>query len=199
MSDKQTRKEQALKIQSWCVSKFNWLIEENIKEYLTFEELITEFRRKVEFKVDDQMMRSGIHRAIADMRNAGFVIMNKRNVGYKVADKFEAMDNKEKQFIRIAGRVAELTRDYLNHTLSIEDIMGDENRQTQHMILMALIENSRSFIKSSEDLLRKSPFFKENKKNTKVGSDLDIVLREDDEARREQEFEESRMDDDQPF
>jgi hypothetical protein len=188
MRSKSERKEKIKKIESWCVEKFNWLATENIDEVLTFDELIKEFRLSVEYKVDDGMMRSGISRAIKRMRLARFVVFNKRKVGYKIANKFEAMDSKERQIINLVGRLVEIQRPYLNHTLSEDDIAPDVERQKQHMVLQELISMARKFTQDSGRMLMQSPFYKQNVKSNKLGSDIDVEMKEEDQRAREDEF-----------
>ena len=186
--DKSERKLVIRKIEDWCVEKFNWLASENINEVLTFEELIEEFELDVEFKVEDTMMRTGISRAMKRLRSADFVVFNIRKVGYKIANKFEAMDAKEKQIMNLIGRLVEIRRPYLNANLTENDIFLDDKRQEQHMVLRELMLMAYEFADKSDRLLKQSPFYKENKKANKTGADIALDLKTQDEQEKMDAF-----------
>jgi hypothetical protein len=178
--DKATKKELVKKIEKWLIEQFNQLIESDINEVITFDHLLTEWNLNQDLKVDDQIMRSAISRARKSMLEAGFIIINKRSVGYKVSSKFEALDEMERKLARILVKLKAFNRPILNATLTAQDIeSASDEIKLQFNNLMKIQDQTFKIRHELEDMAEASPTFKNNKR-IKLGSDLDLELKNED-------------------
>lgn len=108
---------------------------ENNAVHIGVEELADLCGLEIRLSKQEKKLRGLIQVARSQLYQMGYVVHNKRNVGYKIAHKFEAMDEKEKQCHRAYRIIVNLEKTHFNKNLIFYDLGEDPDRQKQHQCI----------------------------------------------------------------
>lgn len=133
---------------------------ERPNDFLSVEEIASICGLDATYSKDEKLVRAYVHKMRKMIRDAGFIVHNKRNVGWKIAIGFEALDEREKICNKTLKYIISVQRTHLNKTLTISDIFTDNERKEQHFAIKEFAENLSAMILTLDESLDKSPMRK---------------------------------------
>jgi hypothetical protein len=101
-------------------------------QFLSIEEICLICGLDPERTTDEKMARAYIQQMRKIIRSMGYEVHNKRNMGWKVAVKFEAIDEREKLCRKTLKYIISAQRSHFNKTLTLIDVVSDDKRKMQH-------------------------------------------------------------------
>lgn len=125
--------------------------------YFSSEDICKMFGLDAKFSKDKEKCDQIVAYCRDYIYGIGYVLTNRRNVGWKVAVKFEATDEKIKACHRVLSRIVGLQKNHLNKLLTYSDIASNPVEEIRHSLAIEFSDTLGEFIEQLSNILKKDP------------------------------------------